>query len=911
MVGVPSALYLAAGLLAVAASVGLACALLQGASGQRPADAPRDRLRLVAVGGALVYATSHALAGAQIGPVEVWTWMHAAGLVGIAIGASPSRMRAASGLPLLIPLTPVIPAYAAAAAGLLAAGRIAAAGRSAMSAAVGITVLAVAHGIAPTQPRYSAIATVVGALVLGSWLWASSSRRILTKLVTAFVSALLAMAILLAAVLATVSSAELTGEELDRLSRLAEQLTADIQAWPGEAVSAASPLARSVGPLLGTALGAAESADLFNLSLASQDFFVTVDSGGVLVNSHPQDLPGSIRLAVAGHPVVTGLREGRSTDTGGGLLSSGDVIVGFGAVAVRSQETRPEDPPAGVLVTGRLLDPVFVAQQSTALDVGLVVVVGGRVAFGTDEVAAAAPEIVSGLDDRAQADLSVSDAALFAAAATISDPGDATTLGRVIATSTPDVIAAVERTQTQRLFLVALFGGALALLVATVVIRRFVRPIAKLTEAAVLVGAGDLRGRADIDSGDEVGVLGAAFDEMVESLQEQQEDLTNSAQREARLRGRLESLTSSMSDGLIAVDTEGLVITFNTAAERLTGHTARGVVGLPLGEVLAGTPLEEGATDPEEGLSTDPLRLTDPLDTSSAAARLMLSRFGGDRVPVAATAAPVRSPNGDIIGRVYVLRDISRDLEVERMKTEFLANVSHELRTPITPIKGYANVLAHRDVPPESTKRFAGQILDSTRRLERIVEMIVDFAGLDSGRVVLRREPIDLRDVVGTTLEQWRDDHDDRVFVSRLNGALPPVFADPTYLRRCLDELLDNAVKFSPDGDPVTVAAMREGSRVRLQVIDAGIGIDAEAARRLFTDFVQADGTETRHFGGLGLGLGLVKRIVDGVGGSVEVQSEPGAGTTFSLVLDVAGPVPVDPLPAPPPPPGSVPPPPA
>ena len=122
----------------------------------------------------------------------------------------------------------------------------------------------------------------------------------------------------------------------------------------------------------------------------------------------------------------------------------------------------------------------------------------------------------------------------------------------------------------------------------------------------------------------------------------------------------------------------------------------------------------------------------------------------------------VRSPDGELLGRVFVLRDISREIEVERMKTEFLANVSHELRTPITPIKGYANVLARRDVGAEATQRFAGEILNSTARLERIVGMIVDFAGLDSGRVVLEPEPIDLTAMVAETLEEWRAGHDGR-----------------------------------------------------------------------------------------------------------------------------------------------------
>jgi PAS domain S-box-containing protein len=396
---------------------------------------------------------------------------------------------------------------------------------------------------------------------------------------------------------------------------------------------------------------------------------------------------------------------------------------------------------------------------------------------------------------------------------------------------------------------------------------------------------------------------------MVESLADQQADLTVAAKREARLRGRLESLTNSMGDGLIAVDAAGLVITFNPAAQTLTGHAAAQVLGAPLSEVLAIRSLTE-APDVDVVADADVLQLGDPVGAVTVAARLRLARQDGEEIPVAVTAAPVRSPNGDIIGRVYVLRDITRELQVERMKTEFLANVSHELRTPITPIKGYANVLARRDVGPDAAKRFAEEILNATRRLERVVGMIVDFAGLDSGRVTLRHEPIDLRALVGEVVEQWQQEHEDRTFANRLNGALPPVHGDPAYLRRCLDEVIDNAVKFSPDGDPVVVTGRASDGSVELQVIGSGVGIDTAAADLLFTDFVQVDGTETRQFGGLGLGLGMVKRILDGVGATAHVHSEPGRGTTFTMVFPAAGPVPVPPLPHPPTPPGAVPPPP-
>jgi signal transduction histidine kinase len=243
---------------------------------------------------------------------------------------------------------------------------------------------------------------------------------------------------------------------------------------------------------------------------------------------------------------------------------------------------------------------------------------------------------------------------------------------------------------------------------------------------------------------------------------------------------------------------------------------------------------------------------------------------------------------------VLVLRDVTREREIERMKTEFLSNVSHELRTPLTPIKGYAEVLARRDVGAEATRKFASQILDSTGRLERIVATIVDFAALDSGRLELRPQPLVLHDMVEEMLEEWRAAYPGREFRRRVGKTLPPAAADPVMLRRCLDELVSNAVKFSPSGGPVSITAMQASygrdprPLIRISVRDRGVGIEPEVAARIFGDFYQGDASETRHYGGLGLGLALVRRIIEGMDGHVDLESQSGEGATFHLFLPLA-----------------------
>jgi signal transduction histidine kinase len=228
------------------------------------------------------------------------------------------------------------------------------------------------------------------------------------------------------------------------------------------------------------------------------------------------------------------------------------------------------------------------------------------------------------------------------------------------------------------------------------------------------------------------------------------------------------------------------------------------------------------------------------------------------------------------------------------MKTEFLSNVSHELRTPLTPIKGYAEVLARRDVGNDARQKFASQILDSTARLERIVATIVDFAALDSGRLELRPQSLGLHDLIEQMVAEWRTTYEGREFRRRVGRSLPPAYADPVMVRRCLDELISNAVKFSPGGGPISVSATEASygrdpqPLVRISVRDRGVGIEHDLAARIFSDFYQADASETRHYGGLGLGLALVRRIIEGMDGHVALDSRPGEGSTFHLFLPIA-----------------------
>src|SRR5205823_190014 len=265
----------------------------------------------------------------------------------------------------------------------------------------------------------------------------------------------------------------------------------------------------------------------------------------------------------------------------------------------------------------------------------------------------------------------------------------------------------------------------------------------------------------------------------------------------------------------------------------------------------------------------------------------------GTEVPVVLSAGGLRGGSDELAGAVFVLRDMRREREVERMKTEFLSNISHELRTPLTPIKGYAEVLRRRDVPRAKAKEFLGNILDSTDRLERVVNLLVSFAAFEGGRLRPRSEPIKVRELLDSVVERWEPKLDPAHPLSRrVARNLPEVVGDRTLLERALDELVDNAVKYSKEGGKVALAAKLSdnngaGRAVEISVTDQGIGIPEDRLDTIFDDFAQADGGSTREFGGLGIGLSFARRIAQAHNGDVQCESRPGRGSTFSIVLPV------------------------
>ena len=217
--------------------------------------------------------------------------------------------------------------------------------------------------------------------------------------------------------------------------------------------------------------------------------------------------------------------------------------------------------------------------------------------------------------------------------------------------------------------------------------------------------------------------------------------------------------------------------------------------------------------------------------------------------------------------------------------------MSHELRTPLTSILGFAELLLARPFPPERQHEFVTIIHRETLRLTRLINDFLDIQRIESGRQVFHMARVDLPPLLRETALLFHVEESHPVHLD-VSEALPPVKADADRIRQVLTNLLSNAVKFSPHGGKVTLGACHEGDHVRLWVADRGVGIPPEAIPYLFGRFFRVDNQETRRVGGTGLGLALVKEIIEAHHGHVKVESVYGQGSTFMFTLPVTPPLP-------------------
>ncbi|MFN7922309.1 MAG: PAS domain S-box protein [Bryobacteraceae bacterium] len=256
------------------------------------------------------------------------------------------------------------------------------------------------------------------------------------------------------------------------------------------------------------------------------------------------------------------------------------------------------------------------------------------------------------------------------------------------------------------------------------------------------------------------------------------------------------------------------------------------------------------------------------------------------------SVTPVRDGSGNLTHYVGILSDITQQKEAERVKNDLLSTVSHELRTPLTSLRGFAELMLEREFPPERRRKFIEIIHKESTRLSNLINDFLDLQRIESGRQTYKFVPVRLDKMVQETIEIFRGSGTRHQFSVVADAGLPMVMADADRIRQVLTNLISNAVKFAPNGGPIMarLQLVEEGPQrfVEVAVADRGMGMSQETISKLFQKFFRADNTETRKIGGTGLGLALVKQMVEAHHGKIWVESTPGSGSTFFFTLPVA-----------------------
>jgi PAS domain S-box-containing protein len=419
---------------------------------------------------------------------------------------------------------------------------------------------------------------------------------------------------------------------------------------------------------------------------------------------------------------------------------------------------------------------------------------------------------------------------------------------------------------------VAVAVAALAIVLAVWGAGRLTRPIAALIELSQNIGEGHYDAPANVARSDEIGQLARSLTETAQRLKQ-----------ETVSKAHLDNVLRSMFDGLVVTDARQRIQTLNRSASRLFGYDARELVGQKLSRVLVLPPIFTGDRTGAAG-SGEGKALTEE----------------GRALPVLVSRAVLGADNDPDSGMVYVVRDISERVAQEKelreakeraesaskVKSEFLANMSHELRTPLNAILGFSEILHGEMFGPMGSERYvgyAGDIHRSGQHLLSLINDILDLSKIEAGKRELNEEEIDLSAALREAAElvATNASNEGLDFRVEVPGSLPRLWADRRALTQIVLNLLSNAIKFTPSGGSVRLAGAAAGDGgLTISVADSGIGIAKDDLKVALEPFGQVENVYSRKHQGSGLGLPIIKALIELHGGRLEIDSEPGRGTT-------------------------------
>ena len=399
-------------------------------------------------------------------------------------------------------------------------------------------------------------------------------------------------------------------------------------------------------------------------------------------------------------------------------------------------------------------------------------------------------------------------------------------------------------------------AAVIALVLAFIATQLIGRRLARITDFAERIAAGDLSARIQEESGDEIAHVASALDKTARKLEDGFRAVESSRQT-------LETLLNSMQEAVIAVAEDGRVLWANQRMERL----------LPSG-IRMGEPLVQSTRDPEILRAVQTAMETRDIVVARAA-----KIFSGRIFDV--TAAPM--PGGGVVAVMHDQTEIER---VEKTRRDFIANVSHELRTPLTSIQGYAETVLEHEQLSDTAREFVEIIRKNAMRMARLTEDLLVLARVESGERNFKLQFAAPQELLEEAVQTFQEIADSRgIELAVMNTATSSVLVDRDAIHQVFGNLIDNAMKYGEDGRKILIGACETEDGVQFYVRDFGAGIPSEHLPRLFERFYRVDKARSRESGGTGLGLAIAKHVVRAHGGTIKAQSELNHGSTFYFTL--------------------------
>ena len=415
----------------------------------------------------------------------------------------------------------------------------------------------------------------------------------------------------------------------------------------------------------------------------------------------------------------------------------------------------------------------------------------------------------------------------------------------------------------------SLIAIVLVIIITFLISQGITKPIAEMKKQTEKIAEGNYTGEVKIYSDDELGQLGQAINDLSFKIKEAQENSESERQR-------LDSVLRHMSDGVIATDRRGRIVIMNTAALDILNLKSEKVIGIPLLSIL---PLEEKVTF-RELLETQHERL------------IHLEEDGEDSI-VQCEFSVIQRESGFISGLVCVLTDVTEQQKIERERRNFVSNVSHELRTPLTSIKSYTEALVdgaweNKEIAPG----FLNVIETETDRMMRMITDLLNLSRMDQNRFGLEKEFINMNELVVHIVNRFEmvlqsepyRDKNYRILTDITQRDLW-VELDQDKITQVLDNIINNAIKYSPDGGRIIVRLMETHTDIIVSVSDEGLGISRKDIPHLFDRFYRVDKARSRAMGGSGLGLAIAQEVIQLHGGKIWVNSIENKGSTFFVSL--------------------------